>query len=201
MSSSSLALRLRGQRPLLLSGLLLAGMLLSGSAHAQVDPSDPIADDEDDGDHGDHGDDATQQPMELVGDDEVLRYPPTSVRLPLIVGGIVTIGIPYGIGALSGSAWPEVPGSDALYVPIAGPWIALGQSGCASDDPDCGAILAFRGIMYVISGVVQLGGLALIGEGVFMTTEADAPEEPKASWSVTPFVTPQANGIGIAGTF
>ena len=36
------------------------------------------------------------------------------------------------------SNWPEVPGTDFLKVPVVGPWIALGKSGCASDDPGCG---------------------------------------------------------------
>jgi len=147
----------------------------------------------------------TSPALGTVDDDVPLRYPPSSVRVPLIVGGLAAIAVPYGVGVITSQAWPEAPGSDALYAPVVGPWIALGQSGCAADDPDCGAILYFRGIMHVISGLMQAGGLAIIGEGVFMTTEAESAAEPKkgatSNWTVAPYTTPRGGGLTAFGTF
>ncbi len=134
----------------------------------------------------------------------VVRYPPSSVRVPLIIGGSFITLAAYGLTVASALTWDDVPGADAMLIPVAGPWIALAQTGCAPDDPDCGAILALRGILLVVDGIAQLGGLGLIAEGIFMTTEADAPASPgkrKTSWSVAPVITPTQTGFGVVGTF
>lgn len=143
---------------------------------------------------------ADAEPAPEVAD--VMRYPPSSVRLPLIIGGSFVTLAAYGATLASGLVWDDVPGADAMLVPIVGPWIALGQSGCAPDDPDCGAILYVRGILLVLDGIAQAAGLGLIGEGIFMTTEADAPAaEPKASWTVAPIIAPQQTGLSVIGSF
>lgn len=132
-------------------------------------------------------------------DDGVVRYPPSSVRLPLIIGGIVVLGAAYGLTAATALTWDDVPGADESLIPVAGPWIALAMNDCAPDDPDCGAILWLRGILYIVDGFAQLGGLGLLAEGIFMTTEADAPAA--TSWSVSPVITPRMQGFGVTGTF
>src|SRR5262245_60548301 len=67
-----------------------------------------------------------------------MRYPPSSVRFKLIGGGVALSGLAYGAAYLCASTWPDAPGADQLKIPIIGPWMALGKSGCAADDPDCG---------------------------------------------------------------
>lgn len=150
------------------------------------------------------------------------RYPTTSARWKLMAGGLGLTAGAYGVGAACAAAWPEVPGSEALYIPVAGPWITLGQSGCAEDDPGCGAILGVRGVLLVLSGLIQAGGLAVAGEGLFMTTEAPAtaahvsPEqaatlraaaraeaEQRADIAVlpVPIVTERQAGLGLVGSF
>lgn len=173
-------------------GLALATSLVSAGGLAQSpDPdADPAA----------KAKPAEEEPSPEVPD--LVRYPPSSVRLPLIIGGSFVTLAAYGITLASGLAWDDVPGADAMLVPIVGPWIALGQSGCAADDPDCGAILYIRGILLVVDGIAQAAGLGLIGEGIFMTTEADAPAaEPKTSWTLAPVITPTHTGLGVIGTF
>jgi hypothetical protein len=135
----------------------------------------------------------------------VLRYPPTSVRYGLITGGVAIFGIPYGLSAMSAALWPGTPGSKWLYAPVIGPWGALAHSGCSEDDPDCDtAIVVVRGVLYVLDGFAQIGGLGLIGEGIFMTTEAEeepAPKPKKASIVVAPVASPQLSGIAVSGSF
>lgn len=128
---------------------------------------------------------------------DVVRYPPTSVRYGVLAGGAGMFGVAYALSAISAAAWPGTPGSQALYAPVAGPIIALAKGGCSEDDPDCGAIVYVRGVLYVVDTLVQIGGLALIAEGLFMTTEA----EDAASVSVLPVVTPTESGIAITGRF
>jgi hypothetical protein len=154
------------------------------------------------------------------------RYPATSARWKLVAGGLGVTAASYGIGAACAAAWPEVPGSEALYIPVAGPWIALGQSGCAEDDAGCGAILGVRGVLLVLSGLIQGGGLAVAGEGLFMTTEAPAastgattlgpratsaraaslPSAPRGQAATVtvmpvPLVTERSTGLGVVGLF
>jgi hypothetical protein len=130
--------------------------------------------------------------------EEVVRYPPTSVRYAIVAGGAGMFGVAYALSAISAAAWPDVPASKALYAPVVGPLIALGNSGCAENDPDCGAIVYVRGVLYVVDTLVQLGGLALVTEGLVMTTEAE-PDAP--SVSLVPLVTPTTTGVGLIGRF
>jgi hypothetical protein len=133
----------------------------------------------------------------------VLRYPPTSVRYSLVGAGVVMFGVPYGLSIMSAAVWPGTPGSTWLYGPVIGPWAALAQSGCSEDDPECDtAIVVVRGVLYVLDGFAQIGGLGLLGEGIFMTTEAeDEAPAPKTSIVVAPVASPEMSGVGVLGTF
>ncbi len=153
-------------------------------------------------------DEATVSPSSssagTTSDDDSPRYPPSSVRWKLILGGVGLSGLAYGATLASSFIWPDVPGHGAMRIPIVGPWIALGQNGCAADSPDCGAILYVRGALEVVSGIVQASGLGLIGEGIFMTTEAEGGKKPRSAQLrilPMPIVTPTTTGLGIVGTF
>jgi hypothetical protein len=129
-------------------------------------------------------------------------HPPSSVRLKLALGGVAVAGGAYAISYAMASNFPEVPGTTQLKIPIVGPWLALGKSGCATDDPDCGAKVVFRGILLVIDGLAQLGGLGLIAEGTFMQTDPSAPKKaPAFTWRPTPLVTGNVTGVGFVGSF
>ncbi|WP_437503389.1 hypothetical protein [Sorangium sp. So ce1099] len=132
------------------------------------------------------------------------RHPPSSVRAKLIFGGVGVTAVAYGAAFLAASSWPEVPGSSELKIPIAGPWLALAKNGCAADDPDCGAKLYLRGALTVIDGLAQLAGLGLVGEGIFMTTEAPStrpPSAPALTVRAAPVITATGMGLGVVGTF
>ena len=130
------------------------------------------------------------------------RYPPTSVRWKLVVGGAAVTGVAYGLSYYSATTWSDVPGSDALKIPVVGPWIALAQNDCAADDPGCGFTLYFRGFLTIVDGLVQAGGVGLAGEGLFMTTEA-VSVSPVEGVTVrpVPVVTANTTGIGVIGSF
>jgi len=134
-------------------------------------------------------------------------YPPPSARgTHLLVGAVVT-GAWYG-GALGASLmWPDAPGAKDLRIPIAGPWMALADTGCAEDDPDCSTVLVvIRAVLTGIDGVGQAGGLLLIGEGLFLPTrEAKKSSRPKGpDFAIRPSAVAAGKdgiGIGIAGVF
>jgi hypothetical protein len=150
-----------------------------------------------------------------------VRYPPSSVRPKLIIGGVAITGLAYAGAFITAASWPEKDNgatessgrSEGLKIPIVGPWIALGKIGCVTPNPnnpsDCGPEPIIRGVLYAIDGVMQLGGLGLIAEAIIMKTEANPA--PKKSLSLRlpggvtvhplPVATPSLTGVGLVGSF
>jgi len=145
-----------------------------------------------------------------VDDAIQVRYPPPIVRLKLIALGLVITGGAWGVSFASGRTWATVPGADQLKIPVVGPWIALGKSGCASDDPGCSpAKVGVRAGLYVLDGIAQVAGLALIAEAIVMKTES-APSKKAAFLGLryrgvevapVPLTSPSLTGLGLVGTF
>lgn len=138
----------------------------------------------------------------------VLRYPPSSVRPRLIVGGLAITGVAYGAAFLGAEATPTWPGTNEMKVPVIGPWWSLALNGCPPEDPGCDAFVYLRGSLLVLDGLLQAAGLAIAAEGIFMKTEATPakpaePPKPSAmfTWRPAPFVTPTSAGVGFVGTF
>lgn len=137
-----------------------------------------------------------------------VRYPPSSVRPKLIVGGIAITGIAYGAAFLGAEAAPTWPGSAELKAPIVGPWITLAKNGCPPENQGCDAFVYLRAGLLVIDGLLQAAGLAIVAEAIVMKTEA-APAAPAApakslasfTFQPAPFVTPTSAGFGLVGTF
>jgi hypothetical protein len=132
------------------------------------------------------------------------RYPPSSVRPKLVVGGLAVTGLAYGGALLTASLTADEPGSSELQIPIVGPWMSIGKIECPKSDPECGFTLYLRGILTAVDGLMQLGGLGIVGEGLFMKTEASpaAGEKEQGIWiRPAPVVTGTTTGIGVIGTF
>lgn len=135
---------------------------------------------------------------------DVLRYPPSSTRVFLIAGGATMFGASYGLSVFASETWSDAPGASALKIPVAGPWISFFQNGCPSGD--CGAAPYIRGVLTALDAFAQLGGLGLVAEGIFITTEAKDPalaRKPSPRFAMQPFpvVTADHTGVGVIGTF
>ena len=142
-------------------------------------------------------------------------FPPGSTRYKLALTGAGITAAWYGAAYGFSRLWPEAPGAGDLKYPVVGPWMALADTGCADDDPDCSTfIVVLRAILTTMDGVGQAGGVAVIGEALFLPTASAAapPRRRRAprpgggsdSFRLRP--TPVASGkngigIGIAGTF
>lgn len=144
-------------------------------------------------------------PSAQAQEPEVRRYPPSSVRPRLIIGGVALTGVAYGAAFLGAEATSNWPGTDELKVPVIGPWWSLALNGCPQDDPGCDAFVYLRAGLLVVDGLLQAAGLAIVAEGIFMKTEATpaAPAKPVTSftWTPAPFVTQTSAGFGFVGTF
>lgn len=120
-------------------------------------------------------------------------YPTGSTRTGLVLAGLGTTAVWYGLAAGASFVWDEAPGADDLRIPVVGPWLALGDTGCASTNPDCGTLgVVVRAVLTIIDGVGQAGGLLIATEAVFLPTrEAPTGSErnsrgPAQSFSVRP---------------
>lgn len=182
--------------------LAFASLSVASAAHAQTAVIQPL--------------DAPRPIDTVVGvpvasEAPVVHYPPPLVRLKLIAFGLLITGGAWGASFGTATNWPTVPGSAQLKIPIVGPWIALGKSGCAPEDPGCSAgTVGVRGALYVLDGIAQIAGLALITEAIVMKTES--PSKAKSSaWpalrlrgvevSAVPVTSPLMKGLGLVGTF
>lgn len=130
--------------------------------------------------------------------------PPEGARTTHLVAGLVTTGLFYGAAVGASYLAPDEPGASELRLPIAGPWLALAETGCAKDEPDCSLVLlVIRAALTVVDGVGQVGGLGLIGEGLFLKTAAKPATRPKAvSLRAVPLEFGRDGvGLGLVGTF
>ena len=135
--------------------------------------------------------------------------PPRGAGTTLIVAGLTTTVVSYGL-ALGASFLVEPAdynGVKDLRIPLAGPWMALGRTGCpASEPPGCNkAPLVVGAILAIFDGVVQAGGLGIAGEGLFLNTSNGHAAPRKAEGPVVhalPFnFGKDGVGLGVVGTF
>lgn len=103
-------------------------------------------------------------------------YPHTSARLPLFLVGAGTTAVFYGAAAGASYLWPTAPGAKDLRLPLVGPFMALGKTGCAVNNPGCNTLfVVLRAILTSIDGVAQVGGVGVMGEALFLPTTIDSP--------------------------
>jgi hypothetical protein len=132
------------------------------------------------------------------------ELPPPSARGMHFIAGAATTAVFYGSALGMSYLYPEAPGAKDLRIPVAGPWIALADTGCADDDPDCGLLLVVvRAALTVIDGVGQAGGLAVMAEGLFLRTGTarQRPRSEPALRAVPLTFGKRGAGLGIAGSF
>src|SRR4051812_34601263 len=64
------------------------------------------------------------------------EYPPPSARWGVVAAGLGTTAVAYGAALGASYIYPDVPGTNQLRIPIAGPWLAIAHNGCPADEPD-----------------------------------------------------------------
>jgi hypothetical protein len=136
------------------------------------------------------------------------QYPPPSVRAYTLLGGFATTAGWYGLALGSSYIWPDTVGSKDLRIPVAGPWIAFSHSGCGPVADCHEVIVVLRAIATALDGVGQAGGLAIMGQGLFLSTQE--PTKPaRTSWHPVRGVEMQPTfdagkntvGFGVLGVF
>ncbi len=142
-------------------------------------------------------------------------YPPPHARWNLLIAGAGATAAWYGAAVGFSYLWPDAPGANDLRIPVVGPWMALADTGCADDDPNCSTFtVVLRAILTTMDAVGQTGGVAVMVEAAAMSTQEAAPrrkklppirlkrEDAKLEWRPVPFVAGKDGlGLGIVGQF
>lgn len=147
---------------------------------------------------------ASPEVLEWDGGEVPLGYEPgTRVRKGLIIGGAVTFGVSwlaaagYGVHLANerdAGAWRrddgETPDEAVLFIPVAGPFIALGTL-----EPGRGPAAAL-----IADGIAQVGGLAMLAAGIF-AKETVLVKSDAAEVQLAPTVGPTGSGVALLGSF
>jgi len=133
-------------------------------------------------------------------------FPRDSTRWTLVLGGVGMTGVWYGAAVGFSYLWPDAPGAMDLRIPVAGPWMALADTGCADDEPDCSMFkVVLRAVLTTFDAIGQTGGIGVALEGLFLPT-ATGPAASTATsgvqWTPVPVVTEDGHlGLGVFGRF
>lgn len=136
-------------------------------------------------------------PLASAGEPEpVIEYytdqaPPPRARLQLIGIGALTAAVSYGAALGASYAYDSDPYASDLRIPVIGPWMKLGHTQlCPSTTeagaPPCNNVSQVMGAVLVgIDGLLQAGSIALLIEGIFLSTR-EGPDERAARFSPRP---------------
>jgi hypothetical protein len=95
--------------------------------------------------------------------------PPAGTNTNLIIAGAAFSVGWYGVAFGTSYLWTKSPGASDLRVPIAGPFMALAKTGCADRETSCTPFtVVLRTILTTLSAVGQVGGVAVMAEGLFL---------------------------------
>ena len=144
-----------------------------------------------------------------------MRHGPASTGVPLVLVGAATTAVWYG-AALGGSyLYPTARGADELRIPIAGPWMSLGQTGCPKTTPNCSTFWMVAGAVgKALDGLGQAGGIFIMAEGLLLPTVESSPKtssygafsaeldrSTRITFRPVPVASENALGLSLVGNF
>jgi hypothetical protein len=143
-----------------------------------------------------------EQPSELPyeeGDPIPEGYEPvTKMRKGLVIAGSVVFGSTYLISIITAAQVADVAGTTEdvwpLFVPVVGPFIAMGTTHAWSDGEGSNGL----GAILLLDGIAQVGGAAMFIGGVASHTTV---LKRTASSDVQVDLELRPNGVGFSGTF
>lgn len=131
-------------------------------------------------------------------------YPPPAARWRTLLAGVAIGGIGYGAAFGASYAWDGAPGMAGLRKPVIGPIYAIKDAGCGSNEgAACSSVtVGFRSVIAVLAGLAQVGGIALLVEGIVMKT-SDKPTQAGTSPTLYALPTATESGVGlqVGGSF
>jgi hypothetical protein len=117
-------------------------------------------------------------------------YPESGVRTQLLAGGAGAFVGGYALAWGTSLLWTDSPTSVSLRYPVVGPVLAIARLGCDRSKEDtyaCGTgTVVVRSVLAGVSGLFQLGGIAVMLESLFLPTasKSSAPRAANSSESL-----------------
>ncbi|HEY5947037.1 MAG TPA: hypothetical protein VIV40_16145 [Kofleriaceae bacterium] len=117
---------------------------------------------------------------------------------PVFATGALVFAGSYGASAIVASTSDHV-GADRLYVPLAGPWLALNDWGdCPIEQPRCDKNTTDK-VLLVADGVFQAAGVITMVTGLLSPTTHTVYTRTADAKKI--HVTPTHNGFAVLGRF
>jgi hypothetical protein len=125
--------------------------------------------------------------------------PPPQVRARIALAGLSVTAGSYALSLGASYLFPDPPGAEALRLPVVGPWLALSETGCPDDDPNCPVFpVVLRAVLTSIDGIMQIGGLAIASESLWLPTRSAHSARVRAA----PIPMGRGGlGVGVIGRF
>ncbi len=127
----------------------------------------------------------------------------TAPNQALITSGVVLLGATYASSLVVAAATSDYEPDRKLYIPVAGPWLDLGErkGECGRGDaPSCDNEDLYQ-VLLVADGIGQgIGALQILGGFVFPVHHTTVTTT-EARWVLTPRVSPNMMGVSALGTF
>lgn len=115
---------------------------------------------------------------------------------PVFATGALVFAGSYGASAIV-AATSDHPGADRLYVPVAGPWLALNDWGdCPISQPRCDENTTNK-VLLVADGVFQAAGVITMVTGILSPTTHTVYQRTADAKKIK--VTPTHNGFAVLG--
>jgi hypothetical protein len=115
---------------------------------------------------------------------------------PVFATGALVFAGSYGASAVAAAA-SDHPGADRLYVPVAGPWLALNDWGdCPIEQPRCDENTTHK-VLLVADGVFQAAGVLTMVTGLLSPTTHTVYQRTADAKKIK--VTPTRNGFAVLG--
>ncbi len=123
-------------------------------------------------------------------------HPARQLRVGWIISGSVVFSVLYFWSAFTADghyANPDDKGranADALYVPVAGPFIQMSQPNNVAGN-----------VFNVIDGLGQAAGIVMLVYGLTSPKTIVVRDSPASLWLPTPYLTPRGGGLACVGAF
>jgi hypothetical protein len=98
-------------------------------------------------------------------------YPHPLARTNALIAGSAMLVGGYGLSVGTSFLWADAPNAKDLRLPVVGPVLALTRVSCGDNESSCDTVnLVIRSVFAGVSGIVQLGGIGVLVEALFMRT-------------------------------
>jgi hypothetical protein len=119
---------------------------------------------------------------------------------PVFATGALVFAGSSGASAIVAASSEHV-GADRLYVPVAGPWLALNDWGnCPVAEPRCDKNTTDK-VLLIADGVFQGAGVITMLTGILSPTSHTVVASPRTADAKKIKVTPTHNGFAVIGRF